>query len=454
MRTGPHISGGGGSAWLLVPAAAVTVAAAAAITMLPAMAAYGVVVGVAALFFAFVVPVPILTGAWAALLPIWSIGPINPLYFDVARLGGAIIIGLRSPAAATGTEWHQAVRSWTAPLTLAAGSSLLIAGVRSQPEMVASARTMLIAIAAALFVLWRLPSPWPVLRGIAVGVTASAAVMLASAVGVGISLVHNTDAGFSRLTGLSSSAPRASLECALGVVICWVLITKSRKGGRFLAIVGAVMCFAGLALSGGRLGAAGIALAAVVATMRGWIRPFAMLLTVSFVAVVVAEAPKLGIKLNTLDRLQSAADTSAGFSTGRTGLAIDALRSIQHHPIFGEGLESFRLWNGGVYPHMPVLLFWVGSGAVAGLTLLYLTIRLGWSTVRPLRGGKATPEVRAAVLIAAVLFADSFLEPAGPFIGAETLTLLLLTMATLQVQHAREKQVETTSGERRPLVGV
>src|SRR5690625_2174700 len=72
------------------------------------------VAGTAAVILMSIVPFSALVFGWAALLPIWTIGPIDPLVFDALRLIGAFLIlvrGSRQPA-----QWREALNGWAAPL--------------------------------------------------------------------------------------------------------------------------------------------------------------------------------------------------------------------------------------------------------------------------------------------------------------------------------------------------
>lgn len=399
------------------------------------------IAGAVALILAWTVPLSWAVFGWAALLPIWSLGPLPPVVLDVARtvLGGVIFIRAMSAKA----EPNRALKPWAVPIVVVATLLTVLSFWRG--ESVTGGVFQMASVLVVSAALWRLPSMWPVLVGFAVGASISGAVVVMSALGVGAVslLVPNSDPGFYRYTGLGTSAPRVSTEFAAAAVIWWCALS-GRVCRTLVGMAGIAVSLIALMLCGGRTGLLGLGLALALIVVRRWLRPA---LAISLAAAVGAAAYWLSgrsVAFNTLDRLAMSSTASGGLTTGRLALIPEAWEEFLRSPVFGPGASDFVARYGAV-PHFPPLSYAVTGGVVAAGIVLFLTFRLLTLTAAN-RGRSTSPLQRVGCLLAAVLVAPALLEPDGPYLGVEMLTLLFAAVVAASTPGS--------DGDLRPLVGV
>ncbi|MFI8592697.1 hypothetical protein [Dietzia maris] len=367
----------------------------------------------AGLLVATILPIRLVLTVIAALMPIWAVGPIPPAALDAARYGIAAVLVVRlwaSPILSAGS-----LRSWVGPLMGVGFLITLFPWWRgdSMNEGVIFLSSVLLAWA----ILSRIDDPWPIFVGFAVGATTSAAVLLASAAGIDVfaALVANQDAGAARLTGLSSSAVRVSVELAIALAV-WITVLRFKPKVPVLTIGAFLVCGFALMICGGRTGLVGLLVAGVVAVVRGWVRPLTAIVTTAAAWFVLrqTEGPQ---SFNTIDRLLGEPEISgrADFSSGRVDLLREAWGLWLERPIMGPGTSS---------AHLAPLYFASLGGVAAGVFVAWLTFRLALMSISNL-GRKISPEACAGSLISAIFFVSALLEPYGPFLGFEFTVLLL-----------------------------
>lgn len=359
---------------------------------------------------------------WAALLPIYSIGPVPPVLFDVARYGLAAAIGVRGLMLPPQPRWQH--RRWWVVALLVLGVWLAVAGYSlSDPRDTRLGVTILLSVGTATFALMRLPNLRPVLNGYAAGAVASSVVLVASAAGSGAAaaLVPIDDSGFMRHTGLGSGATSVASELAVGAVILGVFAVEQRRG-RVWRMIAAVTCLAGVLLSGGRGGLAMVLAAGLWLLLRGRLRPVAVVTTIAFALAAGGWLAQQGIALNTLERLTGATTQQYGFTTGRVDLNARALQ-VTFDGFLPEGTTQFLLFNYST-PHFAPLTFGVAGGVPAFAIGLVLVLALFRELIRD------RPTVAVGIL--AALAAYTLVEPLGPFVGLSSVTLLLTVLVSRQ----------------------
>lgn len=429
--------------WWGIPLVLVATATATPITSVIALAL------ALALIACAVLPLNALIFLFAMLLPIWSVGSLDPIYFDAARAGVALLVLVKSKPTAR-RMWGR--RSWSvaAPLLVVAIFVLALGLTRPDSSAVSIGVTMLLSIVVAWAVLARLDNPWPLLNGYLVGLMLSAAVMFLTAAGITV-LTPQVDAGFFRLAGLSPSATLVTYQMALGVVIAWAATGRGESGTWYRLVL--VVSLLAVILSGGRGGVAALAMALVVSIRWGWFRPIHAVALGIVGWFVISQASAFGLVVNTLERFTSA--SASNLPDGRFALFDNAIESVASHPLTGQGLPDFESTYGGG-PHFAILSFSVAGGLLCGLLILWVMLilvrRLGFLSPKPY--GLAG---KAGHLMLAVLIATSILEPTGPFVGAEFVTMLLLSVGLTSVLPPDERHAAiaqsvgvASTGPRRP----
>lgn len=412
----------------LTLAVGLVLAAGVSLPLAPDPYAWVALVGLAALTCAWSMPLSWAVFGWATLLPIWSLGSLPPAVLEVARIGLGLVIAVR--AFRTGGPANSAIRSWAWPLAFV--GALLAALSWWRGEDLTTGLFMLASVFLVTAALWRLPSVWPIFLGFATGTSVSAAVLIMTALGVGgvEFLVPNTNPGFSRYTGLGTSAPRVSSEFAAAAMIWWAAIHGRRCRG-LVGAVGMVISLVALMLCGGRTGVFGLGIAVVLILARRWLRPPLAIAVATIAGLAAYWISSQSVTLNTLTRFSPASSEYGGFSTGRLGLVGEAWSSFLTAPLLGPGSHGF-LVQYGLSPHLPPLAYALSGGIVAGGVVLFLTLRLlgllfaGW-------GGSPSALTRVGCLVAAILVGQALLEPNGPFLGIEMLTLLFSVVIALSV---------------------
>jgi len=394
------------------------------VMMLPAPINYAASAAVIGLTVSAVLPIRALVFIWGALLPIWSVGTLNPLIFDALRFGLAGVIFIRS------TKQHRNL--WSKPasrIAIVLGAVGVIVGfiglIRPESEAATTGLVMILGSVISYSVLSRSTEPWTLLNGYLAGTALSAIVLVLA--GFGYQTITPLEfAGYARLSGLSPSATLVTYQMALGVVIAGAALGRKTMRPAY-ALIGLLSLFA-LLLSGGRGGIVALALVAVVAVRWRWIRPRYVVLGTIAVGGLLAYALSQGIALNTLDRLT---EQTTG-SEARTGLFEGALHAIASDPIIGIGYGAFEAAYGAL-PHVALQTFFIIGGVACGLPIIwvFLVLLRRVAAVDPRPFG---PSGYAGHMMVAVLIAPVFLEPTGPFVGAAFVTLLLLALSLTEKQ--------------------
>lgn len=385
-------------------------------------------VAVAGLLVATVPKIPVTLFVLGALMPVWSIGPIPPDFFDAARYGLAAIIAGRlwlRPGVA-----EKKLASWTTSLAVVGILMVLFQWLRGDSTI--EGIIVIFGALLAWLVVSRVESVWPIFFGFAVGATVSAIVLLGTSAGVGplAALVPNQNPGYGRLTGLGTSAVRVSIELAIALVI-WCAAWAMKKA-QYGALVGVPIVALALLASGGRTGVAGLIIVIVIATLRGWIRPVVALFMTPAVIGVIYYADQR-TSFSTLERFRSEDATGGlGFDNGRLSRLSDAWDSWMTSPFIGGGVSD---------AHFAPLFFASTGGIVAGVIIIVLMARL---IVLPFRA-VTTAEGVAGALIGALFAVTAFLEPLGPFLGFESVTLMFCCIVAVSrsSQPQPEPDVET-----------
>jgi hypothetical protein len=369
-------------------------------------------------------PLNILVGMFGAVLPIWSVAGLNPMFFDAARLSLAGAIFLRAHSSAR-RLWTESMGRLTLTLGLIGFVLTVVGVVRPDPAGVILGYTMVIAVSTAWIALSRIDDFMPLLRGYLIGVSISAAVLIISGLGFGV-LTPRAGVGIDRLVGLSSSATQVGYELAVGVVIAVAGISQLRS--RVVFFVCFAICVSAMLMSGGRGGVAAIGIALLVGVRWRWIRIVPALLTGGIGWIVLARIIQSGQTLNTLSRFEGTGQKGAEFTAGREDLFSTSIAAIERSPFFGTGLSQFQIEYGhGLNPHFAFFLFYVAGGVIPGLLILAILIfiihRVTFrSACEDGFGG------HVAYLMFAVFLAMAILEPSGPFVGTAKTTLLLIAV--------------------------
>lgn len=368
-----------------------------------------------------------------ALLPIWSIGPIPPIVFDLARYGVACVLILRLWIAKPTT--NRSVLPWCWPLLVAGTLITLFSWWRGETPI--DGALMLGSVALAWAVMYRVDDPWPLFIGFASSATISGAVLLMSATGASpaLWLVPNQDPGAGRLTGLSSSAIRVSIELAVAVAV-WITVYRQRRH-RTAAVVALLVVVFALLVSGGRTGLLGLTLAAIIAVYRGWIRLMIAAIT-AVIGWVVVRRDDQALTYNTLDRITGFAPSGTGdFTSGRTRLLEEAWKQWLTAPFTGPGPSA---------AHVAAMYAASLGGLLAGLLIAWLTIKLGVLVTSRRALESRHPGAPAAVMTASILLVTALLEPYGPFFGFNFTLLTLASVAVLSSKFGPASSVEVNHG--------
>ena len=411
--------------WAVFP---VVLISATAVTLLPSPMPVLLSIGVALVLVMLVIPMNALLALWGATLPIWSVAGVDPIVFDGVRLLGAIVIAVRNPAQED-PLWGRAVSRWAVPVIVVALATGSMGFVRSDASAVSVGFTMLFAAVLSALAVSRLRTVTPLLLGFALGVALSGFVILLAAVGIP-TISPLEDLGVARVTGLAPSATRVATELAVAVVVFGSYVQRHRI---ILPMAGALLCFVALLISGGRVGVVGLMLAIVVALFKRWIPPAFVLAALLLLLTIFSQMPQYGVELHTVNRLTSFSDQAGGsdFSSGRVDLFVASLDQTLRHPLVGSGLDVF-VERYGHSPHVTPLLFSVAGGLVVGVIVLILGLRMLWILRR--RVISPGPEIKAASLGIVVLFSTILLQPTGPFVGVESITMLFVFAALVQCE--------------------
>jgi len=379
---------------------------------------------------AALMPVRALIFFWGVLLPIWSVGTLDPILFDGLRFGLAAVLLAKSRRKEKNLFSRSA--SWMAVVLLSVGVVVVVVGLlRPEAQAVSTGLAMVLGIAVSWTVLTRSAEPWTLMNGFLLGAVLSAVVLILA--GFGYPTVTPLDfAGYSRLSGLSPSTTLVTYQMALGVVIAWVQFERRRLRPAF-AVAG-VLCVSALLLSGGRGGLVALALVAVVMMRWRLVRVVPAVSALAAAALFLVYANSRGIAVNTLDRLSE--QTAGG--DARLLLYEGALRSIAQHPFLGSGYGEFRQ-TFGLLPHMALQTFFVIGGLACGVPIVVVFVVLVHRifVVDPRSFGA---EGRLGHMLVAALLATVFLEPNGPFVGAAFMSILLLGVALTSPSRPHDPQ--------------
>lgn len=366
-----------------------------------------------------------LTSALAALLPIWSVGSIDPTLFDLARYALVVAILFRVAPHADATR-TRSVRIWGAWLAATGLGVATVSLARSDHAGLVVGYTTLLGAIAGVVVVNRLDDIQPFARGYLAGATLSAVVLILGAAGHP-TITPNTNAGFFRASGLSASAVLVSVELSLAVACALWLFRGSRH--RLVVALAGLTCLVAMMASGGRGGVAGLIVATLLATRWGYIRGRHFVALIMLAALGVWLTARQGVVFNTVDRFSNPG-TGATFGTGRGLLLDDALYATVQHPL-GMGLSQFRALY-GQSPHVALLTFAVAGTALAGLVVTVMAVRLGSLSFA------VRPSNLLAPLLVGNLVAWALLQPNGPFMGLEGAAWLLLAVREMQPTTATE----------------
>lgn len=391
-----------------------------AATTTPSLSAIGLAVAIT-VTAGVLLPLNALIFLFAMLLPIWSIGPLDPLMFDAARAAVAMLVLVKSKPTSR-PLWARDSWAVAVPLSVVGTITLTVGLARPDLDAAVTGGTMLLSVFVAWVVLARVANPWTLLNGYLIGLMLSAAVMFLTAAGFS-ALTPQENAGYFRLTGLSPSATLITYQMALGCVIAWAAMRRGTFRVWYVTVL--VASLVAVVLSGGRGGVAALGIALIVSIRWGWFRPAPAIVLGLVGWLVTSQASAIGISINTLERFKSAA--TGDQPDGRLTLFYDSLQSIVLNPALGQGLPEFESMYGGG-PHSAILSFAVAGGLLCGLLILWVTVllarRLVFTSPKPFaEAGKA------GHLILAVLITDLIFEPTGPFVGVEFVTMLLLAVS-------------------------
>lgn len=368
---------------------------------------------VAGLAFSVATPTRVILLLWAALLPIYAVGNVDPRLFDVMRYSLAFVIFIRHPK--VDVPQREAVGRW-AVLVFVMGALIAISGKMGGDETAwAFGYTASISAVAAWFVVSRKMDLIHVYAGFLFGATLSAGAICFQAIGID-GLAPQRDVGFSRAAGLSTSAVLVSFELAIAIVFGVYLLRRPTKH-RLIVTLAIVVCLAGLLISGGRGGLAGLALALLLAARWRRLGIKALLFGLSAIGAVLWFAGKSGFALNTFERLESAG-AGTDITSGRANALPLAWDAALREPFAGIGLSDFVAQH-GVLPHVSPLTMAVAGGAVPGVIAFWLVSRTFWMSV-------ARRVHEPVFLLGGVVTAWNLLEPNGTLAGLTGVTLQLM----------------------------
>ena len=399
-----------GLGWLALP---VALGLGALVALLPPDSALSLTFGIFGMLVLTILPYRLVLGLWAGSLAIWAIGPLSPVHMDAFRVGCAALLVLRgAPVAA---ERRHALASWVVPLVLV-GSLVWVSG-----ESILGAAIVIPGLLVGLL-LTRTDDTQTILSGYALGVGLSSLVLLLTALGLE-GLSPNDDPGIDRLTGLANNAPRLSMQCAAAIVIILGLGRIRQRAIRPLLLT---VCSLALVASGGRVGILCLLIATLVAIYQGWLTFSRSLAAVAGGLLVLWVAILAGLGTATIDRFAEPSQAAGvDFSSGRIAVIVPALQGILDNPLAPYGADNFFA-RYGISPHSPMLAFGVAGGLAASLIVTVMFVRMCVLVAR--RNTSASGACRAAVLVVAVLAGYALVEPDGPFVGIEMLTLLLVSV--------------------------
>lgn len=366
-------------------------------------------------------PVNALVTLWAFLLPIWSVGSLDPLVFDVARMALALSVVVK-----TRSSGNKVVTRIALAIGITGAFLVLVGLSRGDAPAVTLGYTMTIASVAAWMVLSRVTDRRVIYRGYLAGVTLSAVVLIMSAAGWSV-LTPLDDPGFSRLTGLSPSATLVTYELAVGVLVG---ICMFGRGRRVWFAFATIACLVALLLSGGRGGVLALALALAVALRWGWVRIIPGLLLTGAAYVPLSIMSGSGFTFNTLTRLFAPSDVlSFDPKESRQYLLDISIQAALREPIAGLGMEQFY----SMYlrlPHIALLTFQIAGGILPALIIFVIFMAM---LRKMLFRGPQEPGgmARLGHLLLAVMTVQILLEANGPFVGTEGVALLMLALSSV-----------------------
>lgn len=363
------------------------------------------------------------------LLPIWTVGSVPPVVFDVARAALVVLLLATVPAHST-PEGRRVTRLWLTPLIVLTYLYLTFALIRGEDSGITVGVTMVVSVAAGMVVAARPRLHEPVLVGLLAGATLSAVVVILQA--RGIYTLTQQSAQIGAYLGLSSRSTMLTYELAAAIVVAAALLLAPGWKRRTLWLLTALaVCILGLLIGGGRGGVAAAGLAALVVALRlQVVRLHHVVLTGLGLWGAVWALPRLGVEGLTLDRLLGAVEPeirATGFTNGRWESIGQGWEVMMAHPVVGIGgstyIEEYR-----ISPHFSPVSFGVAVGALGFLIAALVLLRL----VRGFLQLPAKPRSREAVYgygLAAMLVGWSLLEPGAPFVGIEPVLLLALAFA-------------------------
>lgn len=381
-------------------------------------------VAIGAAILGFILPVRYVALAWGFILPIYATVNVAPVWFDAARLAGAVLIGVRLQAERSSKMFQRI----TIPL-LAAGSMQFVGGLMTPREDPTQGAFVLVSAVVGLVIAVRPSIYRPVLGGFSAGATLSGIVVLMQVMELpnpALPLI-----GYGRFQGLSASGVRGSVEMSVaGLLLCvWLLHARARPMLiRLIALLAALICLIALLASGGRGGLLGLGLAVIIAVRQKLLRPRHLVAVAALVCGVLYLADRNGLALSTLDRITGKAGgaTDPDITTGRADLFWQALHETFAHPILGMGAISFQSTYGHL-PHVAPLTLAVSGGIIGAVAGIWLLGGLMVNTFAKSSAG-APWQVGAGRCLASILLLMSFLDVNGPFLGAAVVTILFLSL--------------------------
>lgn len=419
----------------------------AGLLLVPGTAGVAAVAGMGLLMIALLVPLSWVVAAFGMLLPIWSMSTLSPVLFDIARVLTAAVILVRFTPSLRQPGWNKSIKRWVLPLGIAGAAMTVFGLVNSDSSSVGIGWHILIALPVSLTVISRMRNPWPLLLGYLGGSTLSATVLVLTSLGIP-TVSPQLNPGFDRVTGLAPSAPLASYQLAMAVTIGAALVTTATKA-RLVPALATLLCATALLLSGGRGGLVGLTIAIMVALRWRWIRARFAVLAAGMVSSALLLAAYFSLSLNTLSRFENYRTSGTDLTTGRLTLLREALSWIGQQPLLGAGLDAFTSAY-GLSPHMAPLTFAVGGGVVAGATIVLLTLQIvGLLLFHP---PARSSDGRAGYLILSVQVSWLVIEPNGPFVGVEGISLMLTSIFLTYSALASDGQGEPESRQHRTRV--
>lgn len=368
----------------------------------------------------FVLPVRVVALAFGVLLPIDFVQFIDPLYFDAARYGLAVILALRLRR----TSSEPTHRGWAVSSALMIGLVGLVAAIKGYGEegsLFTTGVTMLLSVAVSYQIARRTQVHSRILLGFVVGNLLSSIDIIFQY--VGLPYIGMPSEWGDRYSGFSHISTTAAPLLAVSILIVIGMMERLREAPArhpMLLItsglaVGTLML--ALVLTNGRGGLVGLFAGILLLVVRGLRDGRAS----AFVAILVAIAA--GFNYRTTITGYFVRDGRTDLSSGRVERNADALAAFLREPLLGPDARVIQ----GLNPHTPILSFGLFAGlagVIIALLLMWRLVRLAWEGI----WAESTASVLLG-MVSAVILVASLLEPDGFFVGLAPLVILLIVFS-------------------------